>query len=203
MLENYNIVLASASPRRIEMFCRHGIKPFVAPAGVEENLPFGAGARRAVMFLALKKGLYTESGLLEKDASFFKKLSGRPLIVSADTVVCLRDTILGKPETEEEAFRMLKALCGKTHQVATGVCFIFPGSGRKHVFCEVTQVRMKDYGDREILDYIATGEPMDKAGAYAIQGGWKDYVQDFSGDYDNIVGFPWKRAQQEIGCLEL
>ena len=125
------------------------------------------------------------------------KIHGKDfIIVSADTVVFL-DGILGKPEDEKDAFRMLREMKGRSHCVATGVSIIQPSKRRKHVFCEMTEVVFKEYGDQEILDYIATGEPMDKAGAYAIQGGWGPHIERYIGDYDNIVGFPWSRFEME------
>lgn len=195
------IILASGSPRRIEMFQNHGYHPVIMPADVEETLRPDLSAKDAVMFLALKKGLYVEekiAGGIEAagKGEDIKNLEEDFIIVSADTVVFL-DGILGKPEDEEDAFRMLKAMRGRPHYVATGVSIIRPSTRRKHVFCEVTKVIFKEYGDQEILDYIATGEPMDKAGAYAIQGGWGTHVERYVGDYDNIVGFPWSRFEEE------
>lgn len=192
MEQSRSFILASGSPRRIEMFRNHGFDPVVMPADVEEKLPDGISAKDAVMFLALKKGLHTEKTLKESET-----LSEDFIIVSADTVVFL-DGILGKPEDEDDAFRMLTEMRGRSHYVATGVCLIQPSKNRKHVFCEMTEVIFKDYEDCAILDYIATGEPMDKAGAYAIQGGWGPYVERYIGDYDNIVGFPWDRFQKEL-----
>ena len=182
------LILASGSPRRIEMFQKRGFHPIIHPGDVEETLPPGISPRDAVMFLALKRGMYVEEKLAEKTGDF--------IIISADTVVFL-DQILGKPKDEGEAFQMLKKMRGRTHQVATGVSIIGTAQKRKHVFCEVTQVEFKEYADQEIFDYIATGEPMDKAGAYGIQGGWRPYVKGYMGDYDNIVGFPWARFEKE------
>ncbi len=188
------IILASASPRRIEMFRDNGIEVKVMPADIDETLPEGIKAADAVMFLALKKALHIEKKLVDEDGQ------GR-LIVAADTVV-FEDGILGKPADENDAFEMLKLLRGRSHYVATGVAVIEAGGSYRKVFYDRTEVEFTDYSDDEIRAYIATGEPMDKAGAYAIQGGFGKYVKEYRGSYKNIVGFPWEKFEREISDCE-
>ncbi len=189
-----NIVLASASPRRIEMFRDNGIDVKIMPADVDESLPDGIKAADAVMFLALKKALHIEKKLIDEGKA-------GSLIIAADTVV-FEDGILGKPADESEAFEMLKLLRGRSHYVATGVALVEAGGLYRKVFYDRTEVEFTDYSDDEIRAYIATGEPMDKAGAYAIQGGFGKYVKEYRGSYKNIVGFPWEKFEREIGDFE-
>lgn len=201
-----DIILASASPRRIEMFRNSGIDVKIMPADIDESLPKGIGAIDAVMFLALKKALYIEEKLLgEEKLSDEKKLFGEggqgSLIIAADTVV-FKDGILGKPAGANEAFEMLKSLRGTSHYVATGVAVLEAGGSYRKVFYDRTEVEFTDYSDDEIRAYIATGEPMDKAGAYAIQGGFGKYVKEYRGSYKNIVGFPWEKFEREISDCE-
>jgi len=188
------IILASASPRRIEMFRDNGIEVKVMPADIDETLPEGIKAADAVMFLALKKALHIEKKLVYEGGQ------GR-LIVAADTVV-FEDGILGKPADENDAFEMLKLLRGRSHYVATGVAVIEAGGSYRKVFYDRTEVEFTDYSDDEIRAYIATGESMDKAGAYAIQGGFGKYVKEYRGSYKNIVGFPWEKFEREISDCE-
>ena len=191
----YDIVLASASPRRIEMFKNNGYEVKVMPADIEENLPKDIKATDAVMFLALKKALHIEEKLLEKG------IDNDTLIVAADTVVAFEDRILGKPENEKDAFDMLSKLNGNVHYVATGVALLVAGKQNGRVFYDKTYVEVLKYTDEDIYEYIASGEPMDKAGAYAIQGGFGKYVKEYRGSYSNIVGFPWGKFQEELKKL--
>ena len=109
-------------------------------------------------------------------------------VISADTIVVLDGKILGKPKDEEDAFRMLSSLSGRTHEVFTGVCVLH--SGRRLIFAERTEVSFFPLSEDEIRAYIATGEPADKAGAYGIQGKGCTLVKAISGDYNNVVGLP-------------
>ena len=192
-LKGRRIILASGSPRRSEMFQKRGFSPVIAPAEVDETLPQGIGPKDAVAFLALKKGLWAEKQEISLPSSPAQTPAKSPLIISADTVVYLH-TILGKPRDESEAFHMLQMLRNKTHYVATGVSMILAGARCKRIFCEVTKVFFQDYSDQEIQDYIATREPMDKAGAYGIQGKGALLVQGIRGDYYNVVGLPVARV---------
>ncbi len=200
-MKNYKIILASSSPRRIEMLRKNGIDPVVIPPCVDESLPADMDPKEAVMHLALKKAQHVESlagdglhALPDHGASSLKENS---LIIAADTVVFL-DRIIGKPADREDAYAILDHLRGKEHFVATGVAILKAGTDEKRVFCEITKVFFKDYCHDDILAYIQTPEPYDKAGGYAIQGAWGDRVDHIEGDYDNVVGFPWTRIKQEL-----
>ncbi|MDO4552469.1 MAG: Maf family protein [Bacillota bacterium] len=195
----YRLVLASGSPRRIEMFRQRGFSPEVLPAEVDEELEEGLSLEQTVMYLALKKALWTEERLLEAEGGGPE--DGKALyVVAADTVVYL-DRIIGKPVDERDALAILRELRGREHTVASGVALIKAGSGLRRIFCRRTRVWFKEYTDQDILRYIATGEPADKAGAYAIQGGWGPYVDHIDGDYDNVLGFPWKQFREEFAAM--
>ena len=152
------------------------------------------------MFLALKKALYTEKKLLEgKDGEFAELFEDRPpVIVAADTVVAFREEILGKPADLEDAYRMLTEMNGKTHQVYTGVAIVRAGTFEKKVFADCSEVEFMDVPEEEIRAYVDSGEPMDKAGSYAIQGTYGKYVKEFRGSKTNIIGFPWERFEKEM-----
>lgn len=120
-------------------------------------------------------------------------------VIGADTVAALGNEIMGKPENEQDAFDMLKKLSGKTHTVLTGVCVISPD---KHIhFYEKTEVEFYPLGDDEIRQYIASGEPMDKAGAYGIQEKGAMFVKRINGDFYNVVGLPVARLARELNAL--
>lgn len=193
-------ILASGSPRRLEMFEEHGLDFTVMPADVEEDLREGIKAKDAVMFLALKKALYTEKKLLAgKDGEYAPLFEERPpVIVAADTVVAFRDEILGKPADLPDAYRMLTEMNGQTHQVYTGVAIVRAGTAEKKVFAECSEVEFMDVSDEDIRAYVDSGEPLDKAGSYAIQGSYGKYVKDFRGSKANIIGFPWERFEEEM-----
>lgn len=125
---------------------------------------------------------------------------GRYLIVGADTIVAYKDNILGKPKDERDAVRMLTMLSGYTHQVYTGVCLLYVDEERteSHIFYEKTDVTMYRMSAGEIAAYVRTGEPMDKAGAYGIQGKCAVYIEKIHGDYNNVVGLPISRVYQEV-----
>ena len=208
-MKNKNIILASQSPRRLSILKKNGITPYVFPVDINETLPDGISPKDAVMFLALKKGLEAENQLLGSFNSSNDTLSvpdagiaGDPLILSSDTVV-FKDEIMGKPKDAGDAFRMLDAIRGTWHYVATGVALIVPGKPIRKVFCEITKVHCIDYSDDEIKAYIDSGEPFDKAGGYGIQGEFGKYIDKFEGDYDTVVGLPGKRCIEEIEKLEL
>ncbi len=190
-MEKYKIILASSSPRRIEMLKKNGISPIIIPPDVDEDLPLNIDPKDAVMHLALKKAQYVET--IARD-----RYSKEPsLVIGADTVVFL-DRIIGKPKNREEAFAILDHLRGREHFVATGVAILKAGTNENKAFCEITKVFFKNYSDEDIRAYIATEEPYDKAGGYAIQGAWGDKVDHIVGDYDNVIGFPWTRIKQEL-----
>lgn len=191
-MKGKNFVLASASPRRIEMMRSHGLEPIVCPADIEENLPLVDGMKETVMFLALKKAKAVESS----NANIPKG----SIIIAADTVV-YKDEIMGKPIDFEDGFNMLSKLRNTYHYVTTGVALVEAGCENARVFAEVTKVYFKDYSDEELRAYLETDEAYDKAGAYAIQGYFAKHIEKFEGDYDNVVGFPWTRIEEEVKKL--
>lgn len=170
------LVLASASPRRQELLRNAGIAFEVQPAHIPEDLLPGERASDCAERLAREKAL-----------TIAKACPGDTFL-GADTVVVVDDQILGKPVDAADAARMLRMLSGRTHQVITGVCVV--ASGQCAVASETTSVTMSEISEKEIVDYVATGEPMDKAGAYAIQGIASRWIPRIEGDYSNVVGLP-------------
>ena len=186
-------ILASGSPRRIEMMKKHGVLPIVHPAEIDENIPPEHGMCQTVMFLALKKAKAVEA---EYPASEGKA----PIIIAADTIV-YKDEIMGKPEDRKDAFRMISSLRNDVHFVVTGCALVEAGMQNARVFAEITKVFVKDFSDEELYAYLDTDEPYDKAGAYAIQGIFSKHIDHIEGDYDNVVGFPWERIEKELTKL--
>ena len=184
------IILASSSPRRIDMMKRHGYNPEIRPSDIDETLPEGIGKKDAVMFLALKKALDVESRCT------FPEDQGK-LIIAADTVV-YKDGILGKPTDRDDAFAMLSRIRNTSHEVATGVAIIEAGCANKLVFCDATKVFCKDYTDDDLNAYLDTDEPYDKAGAYAIQGIFAKHIDHYEGSFDTVVGFPWDIIEEKL-----
>lgn len=176
-----NVILASQSPRRKELMGLFKLPFTVRVADVDETIKENEQASQAVARLSRLKALAIPRE--EED-----------VVIAADTVVVCDDMILGKPASEADAFRMLKLLSGRDHQVMTGVTVLRGETLRCHT--EVTTIHFRELTDREILDYIATGEPMDKAGSYGIQGGAALFAEKISGDYFNVVGLPVCRLGQ-------
>lgn len=191
-----NIILASGSPRRIEMMKQNGYEPIVIKPDVEENLPSGLGLHEAVMYLALKKAIFVEENWLSKLQNLNASSNTPPLILAADTVV-YKGEIIGKPKDEADAHRIFELLRNSTHTVCTGVAAIIPGTTHRRIFYDETLVFFKDYSKKDVQAYLDSGEPWDKAGGYAIQGGWGKYVDHIEGDFDNVIGFPFSRIKEE------
>ncbi|MBR2053400.1 MAG: septum formation inhibitor Maf [Clostridia bacterium] len=168
------MILASASPRRKELLTSMGVPFEIITADTEEA---ALGDPRAVVMQNARL----------KAAAVHKDHPSR-MILGADTVVSIDGQVLGKPRDEEDAFRMLRSLSGRQHKVYTGVCLIF--NGKADVRCDETDVYFAPLSDDEIRRYIATGEPMDKAGAYAIQGIAGMYVEKINGSFSNVIGLP-------------
>lgn len=181
------IILASASPRRRELLTLAGIEYEVIPSECEEVLPDEITPDEAVKELARQKA-----------DDVFNRYPDC-MIIAADTVVALGNTILGKPKDEEDAFNMLSSLSGKSHTVYTGVCI--KTNEKTDIFHVATDVEFYELTEEEIKDYIATGEPMDKAGAYGIQGKGSLLVKGIHGDYFNVVGLPLAETVKKINCL--
>lgn len=179
------LILASGSPRRIEIFRKNGLNPEVKVPCIKEKLPADMSVEATVMYLALMKALDVE------------RVTEKGFIVAADTVV-YDGGILGKPGDKDEAMRMLGRLKGRGHRVLTGVAVVEAKSPNRRVFYESTNVFFSNYSEKDIIEYIESGEPMDKAGAYAIQGEWGRHVRSMIGDMDNVIGFPWNRAVKEL-----
>lgn len=181
------LVLASASPRRRELLTLTGI-PFIIDAPqVDEHCALGA--RDAVAELSRRKA---EAGA---------RMHPGKVILASDTLVAVDDTPLGKPRDEEDAFRMLRSLSGRWHHVYTGVCVV-DAQGGVHSGVDATAVRFGDMTNAEIRAYIATKEPMDKAGSYALQGIAGLWVEEISGSASNVIGLPLtltRRLLQEAG----
>ena len=172
------LVLASASPRRQELLRHAGITFTVQPADIDETPRARESGRECAERLAREKAL----------AIF--RTHPRDCVLGADTVVGVDNVILGKPLDASDAARMLRMLSGRTHTVVTGVCIAGPEGLEPKTASETTLVTMNELSDEEIGDYISTGEPMDKAGAYAIQGVASRWIPRIEGDYSNVVGLP-------------
>ena len=179
-----HIILASASPRRKEILELADLKFDVMPSDAQE-ITTKTAPNEVVMELASIKA---------KDV--YKKSEKQSMIVGADTVVAYQGQILGKPTDKADAKRMLTMLSGQTHEVYTGVCVI--EDGKTKTFYEETKVTFYEISDEQINHYIKTGEPMDKAGSYGIQGKAAVFIKGIEGDYYNVVGFPIARFLQEI-----
>ena len=169
------IILASASPRRKELLTTAGVEFEVLVSEADETIPEGTAPRDAAMMTAEKKALAVAEN---RDG----------IVIGADTIVVIDGKILGKPKDETDAFGMLRLLSGREHEVITGVCITDGEKTEK--FAQVSKVRFYDLTDDEITAYVATKEPMDKAGAYGIQGRGCVLVESIEGDYFNIVGLP-------------
>lgn len=161
-------ILASGSPRRIEMMKKHGISPIVHPAEIDENIPPEHGMCQTVMFLALKKAKAVEEEYLASDGK-------APIIIAADTIV-YKDEIMGKPEDREDAFRMISSLRNDVHFVVTGCALVEAGMQNARVFAEITKVFVKDFSDEELNAYLDTDEPYDKCGRIRNPG---DFLQTY------------------------
>ncbi len=203
------IILASASPRRKELLEQIGLEFEIIPAKGEEVITKTV-PEEVVMELSSQKAREV-AGMVSLYREEHKDIitPQDTLVIGADTIVVAvneagQQEILGKPKDEADAFRMLSMLSGKAHAVYTGVSFVFidkSGRAGEHSFFEKTEVFMHDMTSEEIETYIATGEPMDKAGSYGIQGKCAIYIQKIHGDYNNVVGLPVAAIYQELKKL--
>ena len=182
------VILASASPRRLALLQQIGIEATVCPADFDEVSGSAVQAEDVVLANAVGK------------CQAVVKIKGDSLpVIAADTVVVAEGVILGKPQDAEYAVAMLKQLSGKTHKVLTGITVSYAGEMLAEV-CE-TKVVFRDLTDEEIKNYVATGEPLDKAGAYGIQGKGAVLVEKIDGCYNNVVGLPLTRMQLILAKL--
>lgn len=192
------MILASQSPRRIELMREAGYDIRVIPADIDETPFDDETPLTLVERLARAKAAAIAAEHAEPNE----------LTIAADTIVTFDGKILGKPANEDEARTMLRELSGRTHQVATGVCIVkagdatAPHAAESLSFVDVTDVTFYELTDEQIERYVASGEPMDKAGAYGIQGvGGRMLVHDISGDFYNVVGLPIARVARAIQKL--
>jgi septum formation protein len=180
------LILASASPRRQELLRNAGISFVVEPANIPEVPREGELPRSFAERLAQEKASVAAANRVND------------FVLGADTIVVVGNQILGKPRDPNDAARMLRLLSGRTHEVITAVCLICPRDRQSQektetltdVRSELTRVTMNALSNTDIADYIATGEPLDKAGAYAIQGMASRWIPRIEGDYSNVVGLP-------------
>lgn len=201
-MNNKKIILASGSPRRRELLSQIGLSFTVRVSEADEHTE-ETKPEKLVCILSERKALAVWDELTEEE----KKES---ILIGADTVVAVDDRILGKPADETEAFRMIELLQGRSHQVYTGVTIFRQGgqqpleegtgtcSIQKKQFFEKTDVLVYPMSEEEITAYVKTGEPLDKAGAYGIQGSFAAYIQGINGDYSNVVGLPVGRLYHEL-----
>ena len=232
MTDNTKIILASGSPRRKELLSQAGLDFSIEISDVDETVDT-QDAEKTVKELAERKADAVAKNHLRgeatgnlqneveenmqrnanceqdedvNDSQNNANSKEELLIVSADTVVALDNHVIGKPKDEEDALKILMSLSGKTHDVYTGVCCISMLDGNvttKDCFVVRTAVTMYDFDESEALEYIASGEPMDKAGAYGIQGIGARLVEKIDGDYNNVVGFPLATFLRRMGKIEL
>lgn len=175
------LILASASPRRSELLTNAGFQFEVISAQVAEHHDGAEPPAQLVERLALEKAMEVAGRLSENEHA---------IVLGADTTVVLDNQILGKPASEDDARRMLTELSAHEHDVLTGVALVAAGGGRTSVAHNVTRVAFRELTEAEINDYVCGGEPMDKAGAYAIQGYASRFVTRIEGSYSNVMGLP-------------
>ena len=178
-----NLILASASPRRQELLKLFGIPFIIRVADIDETMDPQASA-------------YDEVARLSREKAMAVSREPEDTVIAADTIVVCQGKILGKPHSYEEAVSMLQLLSGRDHQVMTG-CTVLKGD-RAETFTEVTDIHFRELSDKEIRRYVASGEPMDKAGAYGIQGGASLFCEKMVGDYYNVMGLPVCRLGQVL-----
>ena len=183
------LVLASSSPRRRELMALVTEDYIIDCEDTDETLEKPFSTSEPVKLISERKA-----------AAVFKRRSD-DIVIGADTVVAAEGRIYGKPKDEQDAEMMLAELSGKEHEVLTGVCVLGPGI--RISFVCTTKVRFKPLTKKMITEYVRTGEPMDKAGAYAIQGGASEFVESFDGDWNNIVGLPVDMLRSELESRKL
>ena len=180
------MILASQSPRRQELLKLFHIPFTVQVADIDETMDS-------------TKSPFDEVARVSRLKAEAIACGPEDTVIAADTIVVCAGQVLGKPKDEADAFRMLKLLSGADHQVMTGLCVLHKGTCT--VCTEVTHIHFRPMSDKEILDYIATGEPMDKAGSYGIQGGAALFAERMEGDYYNVMGLPVCRLSQILNSF--
>ncbi len=197
MINKIPVILASASPRRKELLEQAGISFTIMPSSAEEK-PIEDTPNVIAENLAFTKANDIYQQLKKEKKDNF-------IVIGADTIVHYNNDILGKPEDEQEAYDMLSMLSDRTHQVYTGVCIIYKGESGKQVeiFSERTNVTFYPITSYEIKNYIETGDPLDKAGSYGIQGPFAIHIREIKGDYNNVVGLPIAKLYQTLKSMNL
>lgn len=185
------IILASASPRRVEILDRYGVDFETIPSGISEKFEKNEDPVAATMSIAFSKA-----------HDIACKQEENAVVIGADTVVYC-EGIMGKPRDREEALRMLNHLSGKEHSVVTGIAIVESGGNKKHVDYDITRVKFKLLSDETIEKYLERGEYKDKAGAYAIQGRGEILVDWISGSHSNVVGLPVGKLEEMLKCFGL
>ena len=188
------LYLASASPRRSEILTRMQLPHTVYPAPADATLGEGITMENAGEILAARKALAAKQALVAEG-----KFDEDTMILAADTLVYLDGKPLGKPKDAADAKRMLMLLSGKTHSVCTGTCLV--SGGRSVSAAEVSAVVMRAFSEKEAEAYVATGEPLDKAGAYGIQGIGSVLIEGIEGDFFSIMGLSPKTVSRLLGVL--
>ena len=184
------LILASASPRRKELLGKIGLKFEIIPAKGEE------------IVTKILPWEVVEELSFQKAKEIADMQAEECIVIGSDTIVAKDEEIMGKPKDEKDAFRMLSQIAGNVHQVYTGVTLIRTGKKTKVItFAEKTEVHLYPMSEDEIFAYIATKDPMDKAGAYGIQGDFAIHVKGIEGDYYNVVGLPIGKVYQELKQL--
>jgi septum formation protein len=194
-MSSRRLILASASPRRRDLLRQIGLAPEVRIPTTDERPQDGESPREMVWRLARAKALEVAGALSLDEAT--------DLVLAADTAVVIGDRALGKPASAQAAREMLRSLRGRTHVVLTGVCLVRPRDRRTAGGVESTEIRFRDYDDALIRAYVASGEPMDKAGAYGIQERGALLVDRVDGSWSNVVGLPVERLAGWMGELGL
>jgi septum formation protein len=178
------IILASASPRRKELL-KKIVKNFrISPSRIKES---SLSAKTPEAF-AVKAAIAKAKDIALKHCN--------AVVIGADTIVVLGKKILGKPRTKREAIAMLKSLAGRTHRVITGIAVVDSETFKTYADYEVTKVKMRKVSEKEIVDYVKSGKPMDKAGSYGIQEIEEIFIDKIDGDYDNVVGLPVRKLKK-------
>jgi len=184
------LILASSSPRRRELLGRLGRDFRAVSPDADESLGEGVGPAECACALAVRKAESVAARVNEG------------IVIGADTLVAVDDQIIGKPEDAEHARELLRVLSSRPHVVITGVCVINAATGERRVAAECTRVIMRPMSEEQIADYVGTGEPMGKAGAYAIQETGDRYVERVEGSFTNVVGLPMELLERLIRELE-
>lgn len=199
-MTNIKIILASGSPRRKELLAQAGYDFDVCPSLSEEDLEVMAPSEYVMLLAKMKADEVCNRLIAEDVGRRVKKLPEHFVVLGADTVVSLNGRILGKPYDYDDAYNTLNSLSDQTHQVYTGVCLIYVEGRAKtsSSFFEKTNVTFYPVSHEEIIQYLATNEPFDKAGSYGIQGKGGLFVKGIEGDYNNVVGLPLARVYHEL-----